>query len=171
VQADQAQLSAARWRWAPSLAGFGNARYSNYTGFSGTNYAWAVGLQLDWLLYDGGARDAQRHLAAASQRENELRLSQLRDTVADDLKTASEGLDTKRSALTTALDAVQLSQETLKLVRVQHDAGTATQLDLLQAQDALVAAEVALAQARFDLALADLTLRRTAGTFPGPRIQ
>jgi outer membrane protein TolC len=123
------------------------------------------------VLYDGGARGAQAHLSLAQRREDELRLSQLRDTISDELKTASEQLDTKRSALTTALNAVQLSEETLKLVRVQHDAGTATQLDLLEAQDALVASEVALAQARFDLALADLTLRRAAGTFPGPRIR
>ena len=43
----------------------------------------------------------------------------------------------------------------------------ATQLDLLQAQDTLVLSEVSLAQARFDVALADLELRRAAGTFPG----
>jgi len=49
---------------------------------------------------------------------------------------------------------------------VQHDAGTATQLDLLQAQDNLVAAEVALAQARFDLSLGGLSLERLSGTFP-----
>jgi outer membrane protein TolC len=51
-------------------------------------------------------------------------------------------------------------------VQVQHDAGTATQLDLLQAQDNLVAAEVALAQARFDLSLGALSLERLSGAFP-----
>jgi outer membrane protein TolC len=38
---------------------------------------------------------------------------------------------------------------------------------VLQAQDVLVGAEVALAQAHFDVALADLQLRRAAGEFPG----
>ena len=52
-------------------------------------------------------------------------------------------------------------------MQVQHDAGTATQLDLLQAQDNLVAAEVALAQARFDLSLGGLTLERLSGSLPG----
>jgi outer membrane protein TolC len=61
---------------------------------------------------------------------------------------------------------VSLAQETLDLVRSQYEAGTVTQVDLLQAQDNLVAAQEALAQSHFDVAVADLTLRRAAGTFP-----
>jgi outer membrane protein TolC len=52
-------------------------------------------------------------------------------------------------------------------VRTQYEAGGADQIDLLQAQDGLVAAQETLAQAHFEVALADLTLRRAAGTFPG----
>jgi outer membrane protein TolC len=166
VVASDATVSSAWWRYAPTLSAFGNVRAFNYPGFSGDNYSWALGLQLDWLLYDAGARDSARHLAQAQRRESSLRLSQLRDTIADDLYVSRRALDTKRAALETAVRSVELSRETLDLVRVQHEAGTATQLDLLQAQDNLVAAEVAVAQARFDLALADLALRRTAGTFP-----
>jgi outer membrane protein TolC len=166
VTAADAAASAAGWRWAPTLSGFGNVRGFNYTGFSGDEYSWAVGLQLDWLLYDAGARDAARHQALAQKRELEARLSLLRDTVSDQLADAREQLATRRLALATAQRQLDLSRETLALVRVQHDAGTATQLDLLTAQDALVSAEVGLAQARFDLQLADLALARAAGTFP-----
>ena len=49
-------------------------------------------------------------------------------------------------------------------MRTQYEAGTVTQVDLLGAQDALVGAQEALAQSRFDLAVADLTLRKTAGS-------
>jgi outer membrane protein TolC len=75
-------------------------------------------------------------------------------------------VETKQHAVEAASRAVVLSQETIDLVRVQYEAGTVTQVDLLQAQDNLVAAQEALAQARFDLSVADLTLRRVAGTFP-----
>jgi outer membrane protein TolC len=61
---------------------------------------------------------------------------------------------------------VDLARETLDLVRIQYEAGQVTQIDLLAAQDNLVAAEEALANAHFDLAVADLSLRRAAGTFP-----
>jgi outer membrane protein TolC len=166
LEAARAQASSAAWRWAPQLSAFGNVRAYNYTGFSGDKYSWAVGAQLDWILYDGGARDAARKLANAQARENEAHLLQLRDSINDDVYNAERALSTKRRALRTADSAAKLSQETLNLVRAQHDAGTATQLDLLQAQDALVSAEVGLAQARFDLQLSDLNLRRIAGTFP-----
>jgi len=52
-------------------------------------------------------------------------------------------------------------------VRVQYEAGTATQVDLLTAQDSLVAAQEALARAHYDIAIADLNLRRASGTLPG----
>jgi len=165
-----AQAKAAGWRWAPSLSGFGNYRVFNYSGFSGDKHSWAIGLQLDWILYDGGARDSQRHLANAQRRENEARLSLLRDTVVDEIANAQRAQETKRSALNTAQQSFGLSRDTLELVRAQYDVGTATQLDLLTAQDSLVAAEVAVAQARFDLALAALALQRSAGLFPGKEI-
>jgi outer membrane protein TolC len=62
---------------------------------------------------------------------------------------------------------VALAIETLDLVRTQYEAGHSAQIDLLQAQDGLVAAKEALAQAHFEVAIADLTLRRAAGSFPG----
>jgi outer membrane protein TolC len=166
VDSLRAQSSSNLWRWAPTLNAFGSYRAFNYAGFSGDNFSWAVGLNLDWLLYDGGLRDAQRKLADAQRSENEWKLSLLKDQLTDELYNARNALDTKKKALDTATVSVRLSKETLDLVRVQHDAGTATQLDLLQAQDSLVGAEVSVAQARFDLALADLQLRRSSGTFP-----
>jgi outer membrane protein TolC len=111
-------------------------------------------------------RTAQRHLAIAQQRENEARIDLLRDTISDEVKNASRALATKRRALDASTRSAELSREALRLVRVQYESGKATQLDLLQAQDSLVAANVGLAQARFALSLADLQLKRAAGTFP-----
>jgi outer membrane protein TolC len=166
LQAQDAQISSAKWRWAPTLSGFGSLRAFNYPGFANDNYSWALGLSLDWVIYDGGQRDYQAKLADAQRKESYYRLAQLKDTVADDIFNARRTLETKRKALATAIRSVGLSKETLDLVRVQHDAGTATQLDLLTAQDNLVGAEVAVAQARFDLSLSDVQLRRAAGLFP-----
>ena len=164
-----ANVRANTWRWAPTLSAFGNVRAFNYTGFSGDKYSWAVGLQLDWLLYDGGARDAQRHLAEAQRREGEAKLELLGDSIADDVANARGTLETKRKSLVTATRASELARETLRLVRAQYEAGTTRQLEVLEAQDTLVSADVELAQARFDLALADLQLQRADGSFPGGR--
>jgi outer membrane protein TolC len=168
IAAATASTRAAALRWTPSLSAFGNLRAFNYEGFSGDKYAWAVGLTLDWVLYDGGVRDAQRHAAAAQRREAEARLDELSDSITDEVADASGDLDTKRSGVTTAQQGLELATETLRLIRAQYDAGTVKQLDVLAAQDALVVAEVGVVQARYDLALADLQLRRVTGAFPGP---
>jgi outer membrane protein TolC len=165
-QSADAQRRAYGWRWAPTLSAFGKANIGNYQGFTGDKYAWSTGLQLDWTLYDGGTRDAQRHLAAAQAIEAEARAQVLHDSIRDDLANNRLLLDIKRRAVQAAIRAVSLAQETLDLVRSQYAAGTVTELDLLQAQDNMVAQQEALAQSHFDAAIADLTLRRAAGTFP-----
>jgi outer membrane protein TolC len=126
-----------------------------------------VGAQLDWLLFDGGTRDAQRHRADAQAREAQARAEVWRDSVRDDLFDAKNRLATKQHALKAAERSLTLARETLDLVRIQYEAGSITQVDLLQAQDALVLSQEVLAQAHFDVASADLMLRRAAGTFPG----
>jgi outer membrane protein TolC len=167
IAAAAATARASAWRWSPSLSAFGNVHLQNYAGFSGDKYSWALGLQLDWVVYDGGVRDAQRHVAEAQRREAEARLELLGDSVSDEVANAHGSLATKRKGVGAAQRAVELARETLRLIRAQYEAGTVKQLDVLQAQDVLVSAEVGLAQAHFDVALADLQLKRAAGEFPG----
>ncbi|HNN92994.1 MAG TPA: TolC family protein [Pseudomonadota bacterium] len=150
-------------RWAPSLSLFGNLRLTNATGFAGRIDSYAMGLQLDWLIFDGFARDAQRHALDAQRRDAEIRMEQLRETISDEVISGRRNVETRKRGLVTAERSVQMARETLDLVRTQYQAGTATQLDLLNAQDTLIQAEVGVAQARFDLSLAVLNLRRLTG--------
>ncbi|HEX4416460.1 MAG TPA: TolC family protein [Kofleriaceae bacterium] len=163
----EANARAGAWRWSPTLSAFGRATLSNYAGFSGDKYSWAVGVALDWTVFDGGVRDSQRRIAEAQERAAEVQLEALGDVVSDEVANAHGSLATKRKGVAAAQRAVELARETLRLIRAQYEAGTAKQLDVLQAQDGLVSAEVSLAQAHFDVALADLQLKRAAGSFPG----
>ncbi|MEP6655573.1 MAG: TolC family protein [Myxococcales bacterium] len=166
ASASDAERRGYAWRWAPSLSGFGMARAFNYDNFAQKSYAWAFGAQLDWVLYDAGVRDTQRRQAAAQAAETQARAEVLRESIRDDLLNGRRQVQTKRQAQQTFENAVALARETIELVRIQYEAGQATQIDLLTAQDNLVNAQLAVAQAHFDLAVADLTLRRAAGTFP-----
>jgi outer membrane protein TolC len=160
------QARARAWQWAPTVSAFGNARKFNYDNFARDRYSWAIGGTLDWVLFDGGTRDALRHYADAQAAETRARAAVLKDSIRDDLADGRRQLETKQKALEAAERSVALAKETLELVRVQYEAGSVTQVDLLQAQDALVSSQEALAQAHYDVAAADLTLRRAAGTFP-----
>jgi outer membrane protein TolC len=166
ARAADLQAKTDAWKWSPSISGFGNARKFNYDNFARDRFSWAVGLQLDWVIFDGGNRDAQRHLADAQMDEALARVEVLKDSVRDDLINQRSLVDTKRQGVFAALRAVELAKETIELVRTQYEAGTVTQVDLLNVQDSLVNSQEALAQLRFDLAVADLAYRKTAGTFP-----
>ena len=163
IQANTQQIKSQWLRWAPTLSAFGNIRLTNATGFAGRPDYYAIGLQLDWTIFDGLGRDAQRHQYEAVRRDNELRLEQLRETVADEVISGRRAVATRQVGLATAQRSLQMAQETLNLVRIQYEAGTATQLDLLTAQDTAVTAEVGLAQARFDLSLTVLNLKKITG--------
>lgn len=165
-QALNLSATSALLQWVPSVSAFANIRAFNYRGFVGDPYQWLVGVQLDWQ-FDGGYSYAQRRLAQAQAREVHERKEQLVRSISDDVRAAARAIPTKRRAVEAAQRAVELSKETLTLVRVQHEAGTATQLDLLTAQDQLVLAEVGLAQAKFDVASAQVSLSRTLGTIGG----
>jgi outer membrane protein TolC len=166
AKAAEDESSARGWLWAPTLSAFGNARKFNYDNFARDRHSWAVGGQLDWLFYDGGSRDALRHQASARAATARAQAELLRDRVRDDMTNDAATLATKRLGVDAAQRTVTLADESLDLIRVQYGAGTGTQLDLLQAQDAVVAAHLTLVQARFDVAAADLALRYSAGTFP-----
>ena len=134
-----------------------------------SDYSWAVGLQLDWVIFDGGTRDA-RSATWRRRRPSEARARTevLRDSIRDDLANGPRiARDQAEGGRDGGQRSVELARETLDLVRTQYEAGSVTQVDLLQAQDSLVAAQESLAQAHYDVAVADLTLRRAVGTFPG----
>jgi len=158
--------SARAWEWAPALSAFGNVRRFNYDNFAVDRHSWAVGGQLDWILYDGGTRDAQRHAAAAEEAQAHAQIELVREQIRDDLANSAGTLRTKQQAQDAAEQSVTLSRKALDLARAQYEVGVGTELDLLQAQDAVDAAQVALARAHFDVAAADLALRHAAGTFP-----
>jgi outer membrane protein len=160
------ERSADAWKWAPSISAFGNARIFNYDNFALQKHSWAVGATFDWVLFDGGTRDTQRHLQIAILAETMARAEVLRENIRDDIANGKVQVRTKHLAQLTAERSVGLAQETVDLTRAQYEAGSATQIEVLQAQDALVEAQNALARAHFDVALADLSLRRAAGTFP-----
>ena len=163
MRASASQVTSSWLRYAPNLGLFGSVRLTNATGFAGRHDSFAFGAQLDWQLFDGFVRDAQRHQAEAQRRDAELRMEQLRESIADEVVNARRNVQTKRQGLLTAQRALQMAQETLNLVRLQYEAGTATQLDLLTSQDQADLTAVGLAQARFDLSLSVIQLRRLIG--------
>ncbi len=71
IEAYDAQVSSAKWRWAPSLSGFGNARArSTIPASPATHYSWALGLR---ARLQALRRRRARRLCASSPRRSGAR--------------------------------------------------------------------------------------------------
>lgn len=107
------QITSSWLRWSPTLSAFGNIRLTNATGFAGRIDYYAVGAQLDWLIFEWLCRDAARHQAEAQRRGSLLQLEQLRDSISDEVINARRSVLTRKQGLVAAQRSVSMAKETL----------------------------------------------------------
>jgi outer membrane protein TolC len=148
---------------APSLLGQAQEHLANYSGFVGRDGYWTLGLSLSWVIDPVGTH-ASLHLADATLAEDEARLNQALDTVRDDVHTAWLQVVADESHVHETKAEVASAQEGLKLTQEQFAAGTATSLDLSQAERDAFTAEANAAQSASDFASALLALQKASGT-------
>jgi outer membrane protein TolC len=125
--------------------------------------SWDAGLNLSWSLWDGGRSRADLAQASATHRAAEQRLLEF-DTVLDvevrqrALEVASAG-----SAIAAAEDGVASAAEARRVVTERFAAGVATNTDVLDAQIALLSAELDRTRALANARLAAARLDRAVG--------
>ena len=128
------------------------------------NPSWDAGLNASWSLWDGGRMRADVAQAAASHRAMEQRLLEF-DAVLD-LEVRQRALDaaSASASIAAAEDGVKSAAEARRVVAERFAAGVATNTDVLDAQVALLAAELdrtrALVNARMAAARLDRALER-----------
>ena len=162
-----ARLKTDAWaQFLPTLAVNGGARYNNpSTAANGDKGTWAVTLALTLPLYDGGFRyvalkdaDSQLRQARAQTRGESAR-------VEDELRRAQIELDSARALRTEADVALSLARENEDLVRAQFAAGTATQVEVSDAETALFQSEAVALQDKLQVSLSALRLAKAVGAF------
>jgi outer membrane protein TolC len=123
----------------------------------------AVGLQLNIPLFTG-YRNTYRVYQARQQAEAQ---AATRDRLASDISldvwSAYQDLRTQRQALDTAGDLLASAQENYNVALARYKAGVGTITDLLNAQSALVGAELQRIRARYQWNLAKATLAKAIG--------
>ena len=153
-------------RFIPTLGFFGQFRSTNESGLSGRNNDGFASFTMTWPLFDGGERTAERAERLAQVRAAELDLALTSREVALDLRRALEQISSDQAAIEQAVTAVRVAgknaEESLELYRQ----GLAGSLEVTDASVRLFEAEVALARARYQLALAYLDLRSASGLTP-----
>jgi len=131
--------------------------------FDGSEPNWSVGLALSWSLFDGGARDARRAQASAGRMAMEAADRQAWLDVQADVQRAWLALADATAREQVTDRAVTAAEESLRLVQLQYQAGSATVTRYLEAEQMRTAARVRRIQAKAARALAAADLQRATG--------
>lgn len=124
--------------------------------------SWDASVNFSWLLWDSGRSRADVAEAAANQRALGERLAEFDAVLELEVRQRLLDLESSRAAVGAAADAVAAAAEARRVVGERFNTGVATSTEVLDAQVALLQAEldrtqvlaaVKLAQARLDRAL------------------
>jgi outer membrane protein TolC len=163
VDAAEAGVKSAWARLAPQVSASASLFASDTPYPTGDKDGWRATIDLTWPLYDGGfrygkLRQAQAQLSGARSGEEAQRLAVVQEVVdaSRDVAVAVERLRLAESQRRLAADAAASA-------RRSFEAGVASSLDVIDANDRLYLADVGLADARARLAQAGVALDLAAG--------
>ncbi len=118
------------------------------------------GIQLTWPLFDGLRAKGQIDLAQAQAKVADLQVRQLRERAAIEVESARAELDRARAVASARETTVREAEEAFALATLRFERGIGTQLEVSDAQFALLSARSTEARATFDLYLAVADLAR-----------
>ena len=130
---------------------------------TGWNVDNAVGLNLNWTIYDGGSAQANYRGQKQKAQENRFLFAQRRNTIRAEVERSFYELDkNNRNILTTSREVIS-TRESLRLARLRFQAGVTTQREVVDTQRDLTQAEVRYSTAISDYNRALVELRRRTG--------
>jgi outer membrane protein TolC len=125
--------------------------------------SWDAGVNVNWPLFDGGRARSEMAEAAAQTRALQERLADFDASLAAEIRQRIREVEASRAAIAAAADAVRSAAEARRVLGDRFAAGVATPTDVLDAQVALLQAELDRTQAMANAHLADARLARTLG--------
>jgi outer membrane protein TolC len=164
----------AQWRgsattYLPTVAAFGRATYQDPVGLTGAKEAWAVGLLLNWTLFDGGLREAGLRETGARIAEAEANRRNLENRSVAEVRQALLDLESARANAKKAKEQRDLAVENQRLVDVSFKAGAATAVEQADATSALRNAEVQVVTETLQAQLAAVRVLKAAGSYDPAR--
>ncbi|HEY0872418.1 MAG TPA: TolC family protein, partial [Vicinamibacterales bacterium] len=125
--------------------------------------AWDASVNVSWTLWDGGRRAAEQAQAAAAARALEARITDFDRHVTFEVEARRLDLDSARAAIAAAEDGVRSAVEARRVVAERFAVGVVTSTDVLDAEVAVLQAELDRTRAVANARLAEARLERALG--------
>jgi outer membrane protein len=163
VAAADANIDAARAGKRPVLSASARTDWSPATGQSVPQPSWSAGLNLSWLIFDGGRSAADVRVARANRESALAQRDALLLDLTSQLDASRAQIEANRAGVEASLEAVDAARAQLRLAEARYAQGLGSQIELADAQTAVTTAEGNLIQSEFQLASAWAGLRRALG--------
>jgi outer membrane protein TolC len=125
--------------------------------------SWDVGVNVGWPLFDGGRNKAEVAETSAATRAMRARLDEFDSVLNVDVRRALTELSASIAAIETAEQGIRAASEGRRVAGERFLAGVATSADVLDAQVALLQAELDRAQALAAGRIAEARVTRAVG--------
>jgi outer membrane protein len=125
--------------------------------------SWDLGVTVSWVFWDGGRTGAQVAEAAANEHAAREQLLDFDTSLAADVRQRRLDLASSLAAITAAEAGVRAAAEAHRVVTDRYKQGVATNTEVLDAQVALVEAELDRTRALANSRLAEARLNRAVG--------
>jgi multidrug efflux pump subunit AcrB/outer membrane protein TolC len=151
------------WQYLPTAEISANAFRPRETLLSPGKWQYSLGFTVQWLLWDGGIREADLAERDARLRAQQLQLRKAEAEIASNLSQAWDDYRSMQAQVASARAQLELAQEGFNQSERAWRLGAARQLDVIVSEDQLRLAELALIQEEIKLQLAIHKLRYLAG--------
>lgn len=151
----------------PALNGFlgYGARNSSLTrDLSREVSGWFTGVQLSWDLWDGDLTKGKLAESVALLEKAEETVRETDRSISLEVRTTWSNLEEAREVLESQKKVFEQAEEALRLAKARTEAGSGTQLEVLDAQTALTESRTTQIQALRDYSVARTRLERATGT-------
>ena len=159
-------VSAARGNYWPSLgigAGYQIKKSSADNDLNKTREGWSAMAQGNWAIFDGRATAGKVAQARSVLAQMQLTTAEQQLAIDVEVRRAHSTLQEAAELVTASKAVVEQADESVRLAKARFDAGTATQLDVLQSQVALTEARTNEVEALYNHTVALASLRKAMG--------
>ncbi|MES1167409.1 MAG: TolC family protein, partial [Pseudomonadota bacterium] len=163
--ASEEAVTTARANYYPnvSLIGGWQLRKGSTNDFGDSQDGLFVGVQSQWNIFDGRATSGRVVQARSALEQARLALTSAQLAAEVDVRSAFSSFQEATELADASQKVVTQAEEAVRLATARYDAGTATQLDVLQAQVDLTTARTNQLQAYYTYNVAVASLRKAMG--------
>jgi outer membrane protein TolC len=131
--------------------------------FNDSNDGWLAGVQANWNVFDGRATRGRVIQARSALEQTKLSLTEAELATEVEVRQAFSSWQEATELADASKKVVEQADEAVRLANARYNAGTGTQLDVLQAQVDLTTARTNQLQAYYTYNVAVANLRRAMG--------